>query len=70
MDTHVNDYISCLAKNNDKKNQNNQKIKTIKDFDSFDSLINWDGVHTSYLTSTKVSVQRFIEVNPYVHKSF
>ena len=27
----------------------NQKIKIIKNFDSFDSLINWDGNHTSYL---------------------
>ena len=25
-------------------NQNIKKSKTIKDFDSFDSLINWDGV--------------------------
>ena len=35
----------------------NQKIKKIKDFDSFDYLINWDGVHTLHPTSTKVNVQ-------------
>ena len=35
-----------------------QKIKTIKDFDSFDSLINWDGVHTSYLNEGHCSTDK------------
>ena len=36
----------------------NQKIKEIqimKDFDSFDSLINWDGVHKSYINKRPYS---------------
>ena len=36
----------------------NQKIKKIKVFDSFDSLINWDGVHTSYLNEGHCSTDK------------
>ena len=38
--------------------QINQKIKKIKVFDSFDSLINWDGVHTSYLNEGHCSTDK------------
>ena len=47
-----------------------QKIKTIKDFDYFDSLINWEGVHTFYLNegqcSTDEDLWKLI-INHYVH---
>ena len=33
----------------------NQKIKLIKDFDSFDCLINEDDVHASYLKEGQCS---------------
>ena len=36
----------------------NQKIKKIKIFDSFDYLINWDGVHTSYLNQGQCSTEK------------
>ena len=32
-----------------------QKIKTIKEIDDFDSLINWEGVHTFYLNEGQCS---------------
>ena len=41
----------------------NQRIKIIKiitDFDYFDSLINWDGVHTSYLNEGHCSTGKHI----------
>ena len=38
--------------------QINQKIKKIKVFDSFDYLINWDGVHTSYLNQGQRSTDK------------
>ena len=33
-------------------------IKIINDFDSFDCLINWDGVHTSYLNQGQPSTDK------------
>ena len=38
----------------------NQKIKKIKEFDSFDSLINWEDVHTSYLHEGQCSTDKFL----------
>ena len=38
--------------------QINQKIKKIKVFDSFDYLINGDGVHTSYLNQDQRSADK------------
>ena len=38
----------------------NQKIKKIKVFDSFDSLINWDGVDTSYFNEGHCSTDKHI----------
>ena len=39
-------------------NQKIKKIKEIKDFHSFDYLINWDGVHTSYLNQGQRSTDK------------
>ena len=43
-------YGICRA--SDKKKI--KKIKIIKDFDSFDSLINGNGIHTSYLKEFEI----------------
>ena len=39
---------------------NFQKINPIKDFDSFDSLINWDGGHTFFLVEVQFSNEKNI----------
>jgi len=40
------------------KNFKNQNIKTIHDFDSFDSVIDWDVVYTSYLNKGQCSTEK------------
>ena len=55
---YTNGYNSIHVMAGLKKRKINQKIKIIKVFDSFDSLINWDGVHTSYLNEGHCSTDK------------
>ena len=54
--------IICRA-----SDKENKKIKIIKDFDSFDSLINWDGRHTYYINEGQCSTDNFL-INQKIQK--
>ena len=55
-------YGICRA-----SDKENKKIKIIKDFDSFDSLINWDGRHTYYINEGQCSTDNFL-INQKIQK--